>query len=82
MDEIWRINALGPRLAVEAAAAEGVARVVLTGSVAGIGPVEPGETGDEEEVYRGATLDLTYADAKHEGEAEAWPPGARLGWRW
>ena len=42
VDEIWRINALGPRLAVEAAAAEGVSRVVLTGSVAGIGPVEPG----------------------------------------
>ena len=49
--------------------------MVLTGSVAGIGPVEPGETGDEEQVYRGATLDLTYADAKHEGEAEG--PGRR-----
>jgi len=79
VDEIWRINALGPRLAVEAAAAEGVARVVLTGSVAGIGPVEPGRTGDEEEVYRGAPLNLTYPDAKHEGEAEGLAAGARLG---
>lgn len=79
VDEIWRINALGPRLAVEAAAAEGVARVVLTGSVAGIGPVEPGRTGDEDEVYRGAPLNLTYPDAKHEGEAEGLAAGARLG---
>jgi len=79
VDEIWRINALGPRLAVEAAAAEGVARVVLTGSVAAIGPVEPGETGDEETLYRGAPLNLTYADAKHEGEAEGLAAGARLG---
>ncbi len=53
--------------------------MVLTGSVAGIGPVEPGETGDEEEVYRGASLNLTYADAKHEGEAEGLAAGARLG---
>jgi dihydroflavonol-4-reductase len=79
VDEIWRINALGPRLAVEAAAAEGVSRVVLTGSVAGIGPVEPGQTGDEDEVYRGAPLNLTYPDAKHEGEAEGLAAGARLG---
>ena len=43
------VNALGPRLAVEAAAAEGVSRVVLTGERGGIGPVEPGETGDEDD---------------------------------
>lgn len=79
VDEIWRINALGPRLAVEAAAAEKVTRVVLTGSVAALGPVEPGETGDEDQIYRGAPLDLTYPDAKHEGEAEGLAAGARLG---
>ena len=36
--EVWTVNALAPRLAVEAAAAEGVRRVVVTSSVAGIGP--------------------------------------------
>ena len=79
VEQIWRINALAPRLAVEAAAAEGVRRVVLTGSVAGVGPVPAGQIGDEEQVYRGGPLKLTYADAKHEGEAEALAAGARLG---
>lgn len=79
VDRVWRVNALAPRLAVEAAAAEGVSRVVLTGSVAGIGPVAPGEIGDEEQVYRGGPLNLTYADTKHEGEAEGLAAGARLG---
>ncbi len=37
-DRVWQVNALGPRIAVEAAAAEGVGRVVVTSSVAGIGP--------------------------------------------
>lgn len=78
-EQVWRVNALAPRLAVEAAAAEGVSRVVLTGSVAGIGPVPPGEIGDEEQVYRGGRLNLTYPDAKHEGEAEGLAAGARLG---
>jgi dihydroflavonol-4-reductase len=78
-DQVWRINALAPRLAVEAAAAEGVERVVLTGSVAGIGPVAPGEVGDEEQLYQGAHLNLAYPDAKHEGEAEGLAAGARLG---
>src|SRR3954463_6222154 len=34
---VWEINALGPRLAVEAAAAEDVPRVVVTSTVAAIG---------------------------------------------
>jgi dihydroflavonol-4-reductase len=76
---VWEVNALSPRVAVEAAAAEGVPRVVLTSSVAGIGPVQRGEVGDEEEVYRGGGLGMTYADAKHEGEAEALAAGAREG---
>ena len=70
---------MGPRLAVEAAAAEGVRRVVLTSSVAAIGPAPPGEVGSEEDMYRGGGLGLTYVDAKHEGESEALAAGARLG---
>jgi dihydroflavonol-4-reductase len=78
-DAVWRVNALGPRVAVEAAAAEEVPRVVVTSSVAGIGPVPPGEVGTEEDDFRGGGLGLTYMDAKHEGESEALAAGARLG---
>lgn len=76
---VWDMNALSPRVAVEAAAAEGVGRVVLTSSVAGIGPVLDGEVGSEDDVYRGGGLGMTYVDAKHEGEAEALAAAARLG---
>jgi dihydroflavonol-4-reductase len=76
---VWQLNALAPRIAVEAAAAEGVRRVVVTSSVAGIGPAPPDRPGTEEDVYAGWGLGLTYPDAKHEGESEALAAGARLG---
>jgi dihydroflavonol-4-reductase len=78
-ERVWRVNALSPRIAVEAAAAEEVRRVVVTSSVAGIGPAPPGETGNEDDFYRGGGLGLAYPDAKHEGEAEALAAGARHG---
>ena len=78
-DAVWDINALGPRVAVEAAAAEGVGRVVVTSSVAGIGPAAPGEIGTEEDGYRAGALGSTYVDSKHEGEVEALAAGARHG---
>ena len=76
-DRVWQLNALAPRLVVEAAAAEGVGRVVVTASVAAIGPAPGEEMAEETDVYRGG--DGAYADAKHEGEAEAFAAGARLG---
>jgi dihydroflavonol-4-reductase len=76
-DQVWKLNALAPRLVVEAAAAERVPRVVVTGSVAAIGPAPDGGMAEEHHVYRGG--DGAYADAKHEGEAEAFAAGARLG---
>ncbi|HEX2233475.1 MAG TPA: NAD-dependent epimerase/dehydratase family protein [Thermoleophilaceae bacterium] len=79
VQSVWEINALAPRVAVEAAAAEGVRRLVLTSSVAGIGPAPRGEVGEEDDPFRGAGLGLTYVDAKHEGEAEALAAAARLG---
>jgi len=78
-DRVWRVNALSPRIAVEAAAAEDVRRVVVTSSVAGIGPAPPGGTGTEDDFYRGGGLGLAYPDAKHEGEGEALAAGARHG---
>ncbi len=79
VERVWEVNALAPRLTVEAAAAEGVRRVVLTSSVAGIGPSPPGEVNTEESPFRGGGLGLAYVDAKHEGENEALAAGARLG---
>jgi dihydroflavonol-4-reductase len=52
--------------------------VVVTSSVAGIGPAPPGRPGTEDDLYRGG-LGLTYPDAKHEGEAEALAAGVRVG---
>ena len=79
VERVWQLNALSPRIAVEAAAAEEVGRVVVTSSVAGIGPAPPGATGTEDDPYRGGGLGLAYPDAKHEGEAEALAAGVRLG---
>ena len=79
VERVWRLNALSPRIVVEAAAAEGVRRVVLTSSVAAIGTAPEGEVADESHVYRSGGGSMVYADAKHEGELEAFAAGARLG---
>src|SRR5919202_1994707 len=79
VERVWEMNALSPRLVVEAAASARVPRLVITSSVAGVGPVPPGRIGYEEDVYRGGRLGLTYVDAKHEGGVEALAAGARLG---
>ena len=76
-ERVWRMNALAPRLVVEAAAAEGVRRVVLTSSVAAVGPAPNGRLAEESDVYHGG--DGGYGDSKHEGEAESFAAGARLG---
>ncbi|HEX8855804.1 MAG TPA: SDR family NAD(P)-dependent oxidoreductase [Thermoleophilaceae bacterium] len=76
-DRVFEINALSVRVALEAAAAEGVGRVVVTSSVGALGPADAGELIDEGHLYRGTGL--AYADAKHEGEAEAFAAAARLG---
>src|SRR3954447_22041344 len=78
-ERVWRINALSPRVVVEAAAAEGVRRVVLTSTVAAIGTAPGDEVADETHVYRAGGAGMTYADSKHEGELEALAAGARHG---
>ncbi len=78
VERVFRLNAVAPRIAVEAAAAEDVRRIVVTSSVAALGPAPAGEVGDERQAYRGG-LGLTYADAKHEGEQEALAAGERHG---
>ena len=78
VDRVYQLNALAPRIAVEAAAAEGVPRVVVTSSAAALGPAADDRPVDESQLLP-ADLDLTYPAAKHEGEAEAVAAGARLG---
>ena len=78
-DRVWRVNALGPRVVVEAAAAEGVRRVVITSTAAAIGIPPWGETADETHIYRGGGAGMAYSDSKHEGEMEALAAGARHG---
>src|SRR3954469_14354539 len=78
-ERVWRINALSPRVVVEAAAAEGVERVVLTSTVAAIGTAPGDDAADESHVYRPGGPGMDYADSKHEGEQEAMAAGARLG---
>ena len=75
---VWEVNALAPRLAVEAAAAEDVRRVVVTSSVAGIGPAPPAAR-DRGRRLPGRRPRTHLLDAKHEGESEALAAGARLG---
>jgi dihydroflavonol-4-reductase len=78
-ERVWRINAIAPRIAVECAAQAGVRRVVLTSSVAAIGPAPPGRPANERDSYPTGGSDLVYADSKHEGERAALAAGRRLG---
>jgi dihydroflavonol-4-reductase len=79
VERVWRINALAPRVVVEAAAAEGVRRVVLTSTVAAIGTEKGDDVADEGHVFRPGGAGMVYADSKHEGELEAVAAGARHG---
>src|SRR4051794_21630358 len=44
---VWRLNAHAPVVAVEAAAAEGLERVVLTSTISAIGPTTNGQPANE-----------------------------------
>jgi len=76
---VWRINAHAPLLAVEAAAAEGVKRVVFTSTISAVGLPRGGRPADEDTVYPRDWLGLAYPDSKHEGERVAIEAGQRHG---
>jgi dihydroflavonol-4-reductase len=76
---VWRINAHAPVVAVEAAAAEGVRRVVLTSTISAIGLRHDGRSANEETEYPANWLGLAYPDSKHEGELAALEAGERHG---
>ena len=77
--EVWRVNAVGPRIAVEAAADCGVPRVVITSSVASIGPAPGDRAATERNPYPEHGTGLLYTDSKYEGERAALAAGGRLG---
>lgn len=76
--EVWRVNAVAPRLAVEAAARAGAGRVVITSSVGSLGPARGGRAANEHNPWPGEGTGLIYTDAKHEGELAAFEAGERL----
>jgi dihydroflavonol-4-reductase len=78
-DRAWRVNAEGPLVAVEAAAAAGCRRVVLTSSISAIGLPSGEAPADERTRYPEEWLRLTYPDSKHEGERVALEAAARHG---
>ena len=76
---VWRMNAHAPVVAVEAAAAEGLKRVVLTSTISAIGPTTNGRPANEQTEYPRDWLGLAYPDSKHEGELAAVEAGDRHG---
>lgn len=77
--QVWRVNAVGPRIAVETAAECGVERVVITSSVASIGPASGDRAATERDSYPESGTGLLYTDSKYEGERAALAAGRRLG---
>jgi dihydroflavonol-4-reductase len=78
-DLAWRVNAEGPLVAVEAAAAAGCRRVVVTSTISAVGLASDGVPADERTGYPRDWLGLTYPDSKHEGERVAFDAAERHG---
>lgn len=78
-DLAWRVNAEGPLVAVEAAAAAGCRRLVLTSTISAVGLASNGAAADEDTSYPNDWLGLTYPDSKHEGERVALEAAQRHG---
>jgi dihydroflavonol-4-reductase len=78
-EQVWRLNAHAPVVAVEAAAAEGLRRVVITSTISAIGVAQGEHPADEQTEYPADWLGLTYPDSKHHGERAALEAGERHG---
>jgi dihydroflavonol-4-reductase len=76
--EVWRVNAIAPRLAVDAAARAGVRRVIVTSSVGAFGPARGARSANEKNAWPEEGTGLLYTDAKHEGELAALEAGELL----
>lgn len=62
------VNVEGTRNVLDAAAAAGARRVVLTSSIAALGEVKDGEIGDEDTAWSWGGLGLHYLESKFEAE--------------
>jgi dihydroflavonol-4-reductase len=78
-ERVWRLNAHGPLVAVEAAAAEGLRRVVVTSTISAIGTPDGADPADEGTEYPEDWLGLAYPDSKRQGELAAIDAGDRHG---
>lgn len=78
-DLAWRVNAEGPLAAVEAAAAAGCRRVVVTSTISAVGLASAGAPADEDTGYPADMMGLTYPDSKHAGERVAFEAAERHG---
>lgn len=71
IEHVWQLNARGPDIAVQAAAATGVRRVVVTSTISAIGTADGNGPADEDTRYPDDWLGLVYPDSKHAGETAA-----------
>jgi dihydroflavonol-4-reductase len=71
MERVWQLNARGPDIAVQAAAAAGVGRVVVTSTISAIGTANGNGPANESTPYPDDWLGLVYPDSKHAGERAA-----------
>ena len=78
-ERLWQINAQSPVTVVEAAAAEGARRVVVTSTISAIGLPSGRQPADETTQYPPNWLGLAYPDSKHVGEIGALEAGRRTG---
>lgn len=69
--EAFATNVEGTRIVLEEALRAQVERVVLTSSVAAIGPAPPGQSADESNVWDAGRYAIPYVDSKREAEAVA-----------
>jgi dihydroflavonol-4-reductase len=70
-EALYEVNVRGTRTLLEECLRAQVDRVVLTSSVGAIGPAEPGQTGDERQIFTAGHLGIPYVNSKHEAEVEA-----------
>jgi dihydroflavonol-4-reductase len=70
-DALYEVNVRGTRIVLEECLRADVDRVVLTSSVAAIGPADHGETADERQLFTAGRLGIPYVNSKHEAEVEA-----------
>ena len=70
-DGVFSINVEGARVVLEEALRADVQRVVLTSSIAAIGPAPTGEIADERSVWDAGRYRIPYVDSKHGAEVLA-----------